>query len=72
MRRRAGDVGNAVPAQPRDMIGDRFVGSRQHHRTAANDGAQENLKAAIAADVTECRPHRWRAMRGIVGDNRAG
>jgi hypothetical protein len=54
------------------MIGDRFVGSRQHHRTAANDGAQENLKAAIAADVTECRPHRWRAMRGIVGDNRAG
>ena len=63
MRRRAGNMGDAARVQPRDMIGERLVRLGQHHRAAADDGAQENLQAAIAADVVERRPHRRRTAR---------
>ena len=49
--------------QPRHVIGERFSGLRQHHRAAADHGAQENLQAAIAADVVEGRPGRVRVPR---------
>ena len=72
MRRRARNMRDAARLQPRDMIGERLVRARQHHRTAADDGAQEYLKAAIAADVIEGRPDRSGAARRAVGDDRAG
>ena len=59
MRRRAGDMGDAAraAAAPRDRAM-RLAGLRQHHRAAADDGAQEYLQAAVAANVVECRPDR--------------
>src|SRR5258708_21838673 len=61
MRRRARDVRDTSRVQARDIVGDRLAGFRQHHRTAADDGAQEDLKAAVAPDIIERRPYRWRA-----------
>ena len=59
-------------AQPCHVIRDGFPGLRQHHRSAADHGAQENLQAAVAADVVQRRPGRVRVARRPVGDDRAG
>ena len=54
------------------MIGERLAGLGQHHRAAADDGAQKDLKAAVAPDVIEGRPHRRGAAGRAVRDDRAG
>ena len=58
--------------QARDVVGNGLTGLGQHQRTAADDRAQENLQAAIAADVVEGRPDRSRAAGRTVGGDRAG
>ena len=63
MRRRARNMRDASRIQARHMTCDRLSRLRQHHRTAADDGAQEYLKAAIAANVIEGRPDRRTAAR---------
>ena len=63
---------DALRIEARDMIGERFARLGQHHRTATEDGTQENLKAAIAPDVIEGRPYRQRAAGRTVGDDGAG
>ncbi|MGY4598877.1 hypothetical protein ACVWXL_006623 [Bradyrhizobium sp. GM22.5] len=44
----------------------------QHHRAAREDGAEEYLQAAIAADVVERRPYRRGSARRAFGDDGAG
>ena len=57
VRRRARQMRHAAAAEPGKMIGDRLAGARQHQRRAADDRAQKDLQAAIAADVVERAPH---------------
>ena len=66
MRRRSRNMRHPTRVQPRHVIGEGFARLRQHHRAAADDGAQENLQAAIAADVVEGGPDRRRAARRAV------
>ncbi len=63
---------HAARAQPRDMIGDRLAGVGQHHRAATDDGAQQDLQTAVAANVVEGGPHRRASARRAVGHDRAG
>ena len=72
VRWRAGNLGNTRRAQPRDVIGQRLSRLRQDHRTAADNGAQEDLKATVAANVIESGPDRGAAPRRAIRDNRAG
>ncbi len=72
VRGRAGNVGDAARIEPRDVIGERLMRIRQHHRAAGEHGAEEDLQAAIAADVVECGPHRRRSARRTFGDDGAG
>src|SRR5215469_11115794 len=65
-----------------EMIGNRLSAARQDERTAADEGAEEDLQAAITADVIKCAPYRRpgatldrrREARDIVADQlgRAG
>ncbi|MEY9748111.1 hypothetical protein ABIF65_007485 [Bradyrhizobium japonicum] len=57
--------------QPRDVIAERFMRIGQHHRGAGENRAQENLQAAIAANVVECRPDRRGSARRAFGDDGA-
>ncbi len=57
MRRRAQKMGDAVAAEAIEMLGDRLAAARQHERGAAKHRAQENLQAAIAANIVERRPN---------------
>ena len=41
-------------------------GCRNHERAAAEDGSQEDLQAAVAADVVEGAPHRAGRGRGGI------
>ena len=56
MRRRARKMRHAVQRQALEMLGNRLAGARQHERNAAEHRAQENLQAAVAADVVERAP----------------
>ena len=51
-------MGDAVAAEAIEMIADRLAGAGQNKRNAAEHRAQENLQAAIAADVVERTPDR--------------
>jgi len=64
-------VRDAARGKPRDIVGRRLTGFGQHDRSAADNGAQEYLKAAIAANVGERRPYRRRFLRATVGDDGA-
>ena len=51
---------DAVPGQAIEMLADRLARARQHQRSAAEHRAQENLQAAVAADVVEGAPYHRR------------
>ncbi len=63
MRRRSQQMGDAVAGEAFEMIADRLAGAGQNKRNAAEHRAQENLQAAIAADVVERTPDRIVADR---------
>ena len=56
MRGRAGDVGDAMRTRSKQKIAGRFFGGREHERCAAHQRAQEDLQAAVPADVVEGAP----------------
>ena len=66
MRRRAGDMRDARRAEPVEETLDRLVDAGKPQRALAGERAQENLQAAVAANVVERRPllqgrrARWR------------
>ena len=63
---------DAAGAEPRARRSrDRLVGARQHQRAAAEQGAQEDLQAAIAADVVERAPDHRRVI-GLRASDRRG
>src|ERR1700722_17817519 len=72
VRWRTGNLGNTRRAEPRDVIGQRLARLRQNHRAAPDNGAQEDLKATVAANVIESGPDRGAAPRRAIRDDRAG
>src|SRR5437773_5285573 len=62
---RSQHVGDATRRGPQDEIARRFAGSRQHHRSAAEERAQKNLQAAITADVVEGAPQHLLRRRAV-------
>ena len=63
MRRRAGQMGDAMAAQPRQEIRHRFRPAPTGPASAAQQRAQQDLQAAIAADVIESAPDDVLARR---------
>ncbi len=57
VRGRAGNMRDAVFAGAGEEGCDTFARLRQDHRAATDQGAEQNLQAAIAADVVERAPH---------------
>ena len=65
MRRRARNVLGARFAQADEVIVDALAGAAQVKRLAPRERAQEDLQAAVAANVVERRPGlRWRGAEG--------
>jgi hypothetical protein len=71
MRRRPGNMRHAASAGADQKILDRLAIAAQRQRAQAGDRAQENLQAAITADVVERRPILHRGLRRVRRD-RAG
>ena len=51
-------------------VASRFLGARQHQRTATEDRSQKNLQAAITTNVIERAPHDG-ASRAVVAVDRS-
>ena len=54
---RPGDMGDSVRAGPDQEVPWRFLGARQHQRSSAEERTEENLQAAVTANVVEGAPH---------------
>ena len=72
MRWRAGQMGDAIAAQA--APGNRAIdslGIRQDQRGVAHQRPQEDLQAAIAANVIKCAPDRRLRLAGLMAPVRA-